>query len=195
MRYKGNYQLRTFWVSYSRQVLIFHADLIVDPETYSWDPLNEDLRARLDLRKYVSMSRERRLHLHSLPLPSTTNADFRDDTGDNDQLDGSNSDPNISADLLDYIHAQDPEWHLNARSIFEAETPGAMKLEEFVQSVDLGKWNLKLPQYPGVLLRLEDLQSWAQHDLSEPGTLKGCAAELAAVLGPELVQQTVFDLS
>ena len=39
-----------------------------DPETYDWDLLDADLIRRLDLRKYVSLSRERRLHIPIEPL-------------------------------------------------------------------------------------------------------------------------------
>jgi arginine-tRNA-protein transferase len=38
----------------------FCPTFILDPESYAWDPLRDDVKKRLDVRKYVSMSRDRR---------------------------------------------------------------------------------------------------------------------------------------
>ncbi|MCJ1389570.1 Arginyl-tRNA--protein transferase 1 [Xylographa bjoerkii] len=37
----------------------FHPTYILDPETYDWDPLDQDMLARLSAHDYVSLSRER----------------------------------------------------------------------------------------------------------------------------------------
>lgn len=43
MRYKGDY----------------HPQQVLDPESYEWDLLDDDLRKKLDRKKYVSLSRDR----------------------------------------------------------------------------------------------------------------------------------------
>jgi len=55
-----------------------------------------------------------------------------------------NRDTESSLSLPDYISAQEPSAHIDASSIFEAKTPGAMTLEEVVREIELGGWRLKL---------------------------------------------------
>lgn len=43
MRYKGDY----------------YPQYVLDPQTYSWDLFDSDLRRRMDVRKYVCLSEER----------------------------------------------------------------------------------------------------------------------------------------
>jgi hypothetical protein len=68
MRYKGEYhpQFILGRSCCSPQKPLQHLTYL-DPETYAWDPLNEDARRRLDARKYVSLSRERRLGVDVRP--------------------------------------------------------------------------------------------------------------------------------
>lgn len=49
----------------------YHPQYLLDPETYAWDALDDDLRRRLDVRPYVSLSAERRA---GIPAPSTAEA-------------------------------------------------------------------------------------------------------------------------
>lgn len=39
----------------------FRPTYVLDPESYEWNLFDEDLLARLDVRKYISLSREKRL--------------------------------------------------------------------------------------------------------------------------------------
>jgi hypothetical protein len=41
----------------------FHPTYVLDPESYEWTLLDKDLLARMEARKYVSLSRERRLQI------------------------------------------------------------------------------------------------------------------------------------
>jgi arginine-tRNA-protein transferase len=51
-----------------------NADLISDPESYTWDPLDGELTKKLDERPYVSLSRDRRLAAQGLPESSEVEA-------------------------------------------------------------------------------------------------------------------------
>ena len=42
------------------------------------------------------------------------------------------------------------------------------------------------------LHRYKDLITWDEDDISDPRSIKGIAAELAALFGPNLVQDTVL---
>ena len=108
------------------------------------------------------MSRERRLNIQPTALPMPTDPEG----SEFEQVDfyGRPHSPEVSHDLEsssslpDYIVAQDPERHNDASSIFEANTPGAMTLEEIVREIELGKWKLKLPRV-GRIVTLEVTKS------------------------------------
>ena len=124
-------------------------DATIDPETYTWDPLDSELLGRLDLRHYVSMSRERRLNLLPTPLPISSDPDqaehkFASSLSGRSCSPKSYLDIDSSIDLLDYIEAQDPERHSSAKSIFEAKTAGALTQEDVMRDIPLGQWKLDI---------------------------------------------------
>lgn len=120
-----------------------------DPVNYTWDPLDSDLLARLSLRKYVSLSRERRLNIPPEPIPASVEL-ARDTLA---PLSGPPS-PETLEDFADYIKAQvdPPELHAKHRSVFEARTPGAMTLEEIERDIRLGEWKIRIQ---GIMAQLQ----------------------------------------
>ena len=98
------------------------------------------------------MSVERQLQLDAAPLPSPADATFRDHVSSDEHMsNGTTTNFEPSTALLNYIHAQDPEWNASARSVFEAKTPGALTLEQVERDVDLGKWKLKVRRFAQLL--------------------------------------------
>ncbi|KAL8785382.1 MAG: hypothetical protein Q9213_003388 [Squamulea squamosa] len=164
MRYKGQYQ---------------PSEILADPGTYSWDPLDADFLARLSARRYVSMSMERRLRL---PPHQVTNIE---------EL-GLNND-----ELTQYRHYQkeysatSSNFRDSQISAFTVGMPGVMSLVEVESTIPLGRWVIKIGNR---LVHLDDLQSWAEWDIRDATSLKGYVAELAAALGPDLVDQLVLKL-
>ena len=131
---------------------------MIDPETYTWDSLDSDFLARLNFRQYISMSRERRLNIPPTVLPKLSNSEHLGHEGA-DPLhppSSSQSSHDLESSLLlsDYIEAQDPQLHVDASSIFEAKTPGAMTLEEVASEIELGRWRLQVSRL-GRIVRLE----------------------------------------
>ena len=112
---------------------------VLDPETYTWDPLNADILQRLSARVYVSMSRERRL---GLP-PTSISASMRVSPGGS-----SNPEVSYNDDDIDYIEQRRQESESRRRkqdnSIFEVGMPGVMTVEELQRDIELGKWDIKL---------------------------------------------------
>lgn len=106
-----------------------------------WSPLDSDLLARLSQRKYVSLSREKRLNIPPEPIPASIEL-AREKLAP--LLNGPS--PETSEDLTDYIKAQNdpPELHAKDKSIFEARTPGAMTLEELERDIPLGEWKIRI---------------------------------------------------
>ena len=43
----------------------YYPQYILDPESYTWDLLDDDIKRRLDVRKYVSLSREKRENIEA----------------------------------------------------------------------------------------------------------------------------------
>ncbi|KAL1956939.1 hypothetical protein VTO42DRAFT_6686 [Malbranchea cinnamomea] len=143
MRYKAN----------------FRPQYLLDPESLTWDPLDDNLRAKLDKRRYVSLSRDRRLEAEG-------------------------TDPNTVEDEL----FQPGEEEI---SLFDVHMPGVLTLEELRAQVDLDHWRMLVQ---GELVELGDLVGWERSYIKDPQSIKGIAAELAAVLGPKVVKTSVMVL-
>lgn len=119
----------------------WQANKSLDPETYSWDPVDGDLLRRLNIRRYVSLSREKRLNIPIEPLPTNLQLNSQGPRWPWQQP-GSES----SALITDYIRGQgDPtNTSTSHASIFDAGTPGALTLEEVEREIALGEWGLRI---------------------------------------------------
>ncbi|KAF6221369.1 hypothetical protein HO133_002224 [Letharia lupina] len=167
----------------------FHPTYILDPQSNVWDPLDSEMMQRLSTRKWVSMAAERVLEVSSnsltifLQSDRTTTSSFRKEL---------NMGPSKFKFALEYINGQDQKQDSEGEevsNVFHAGTPGALSLEELDEKVDLGQWSLKLGQR---LLKLKNLAGWDESQTSDSASIKGIAAELAACIGPELVQKTAL---
>ncbi|KAL6717494.1 Arginyl-tRNA--protein transferase 1 [Lecanora helva] len=158
----------------------------MDPISYSWDVLDDDLLQRLGARQWVSMSLER---AWALSPATNSNSGQSNSAGSSDYQTELHVDPESIISVTDYVRG--PEEDLEERSrryttVFQAGTPGALSLQELQDKIDLGKWNLKIGNR---MVRLEDLEVWDEEDISEPGNVKNVTAELAACIGPDLVKK------
>ncbi|KAL2073338.1 hypothetical protein VTL71DRAFT_10662 [Oculimacula yallundae] len=161
MRYKGGYS----------------PQYILDPESYAWDPLDAEVKKKLDEKKYLSLSRERAgLVEASSPKngESVTATDISSSTVDvADADDDSDDDPPLS----------DPETPLFARSM-----PGILTKAKIENDVDLDTMKLLVR---GTQAEAQQLVSWTTSDMDNPNSVKGILAELASAIGPELVKETL----
>ncbi|GAB1191103.1 hypothetical protein APSETT444_000273 [Aspergillus pseudonomiae] len=142
MRYKGS----------------FKPQYILDPESYTWDPLDGELAKKLDERPYVSLSRDR-----CRPAEGTSEST------------GTEADAEINDDEV---------------SLFDLHMPGVLSLKE-VKALDLDHWLLLVH---GSFVHMNDLVGWETMPMDNPQSVKGIIAELAAVLGPEIVKQSAVVL-
>ena len=74
------------------------------------------------------------------------------------------------------------ETEIPPGSLFDYHIPGILSQEE-VEKLKLDKWKFMLRN--GFV---EDLKGWERGKLTDPQSLKGIVAELAAALGPEVVK-------
>ncbi|KAL6705545.1 Arginyl-tRNA--protein transferase 1 [Coniothyrium glycines] len=155
MKYKGDYKTQS----------------VLDPETYTWDPLEGELRNLLDQNSYVSMSRERRK--------------VRTDEG----AEGT------TTDLEDYPlpTASDGGTAVSdGMSLFDLKVPGLMTTEEIEEQLDLDIMPILIRNR---LVECQDLVSWDDADVRNPRTIKGIVGELVANMGAEAAWQVIVELA
>ena len=146
MRYKRDYKTQEVlgtarsYICSVGTFLAFSADdpLPLDPESYGWDPLNDDFLGRLGDRKYVCLSRERRFEgddddpattttTSSSPPPANDHHPAKSETHRNDDDDDDDDDDDISDD--------DGPWP----TIFSSGMQGLMTIDEVINAIDLDR--------------------------------------------------------
>jgi arginine-tRNA-protein transferase len=85
---------------------------IADPESYTWDPLDGELTAKLNTRPYVSLSRDR---------ATTATSGTEANAADNAEAEAEINDEEVS--------------------LFALHMPGVLTVDE-VKKLDLGSWPL-----------------------------------------------------
>lgn len=183
MRYKGAYK----------------PSYLLDPETYEWNLLDDELRSLLDRKPYVSLSRERRNAAHSEgtggPVTNSTDSDSKDEDLQEFPL-------RNMAELQAAIH--------RGMSLFDLRAPGFMTADEVQQGdlLDTQAIVIRGLSHPvegqvsaTITLRTaftdygQDLVSWENGDVNNPRSLKGLIAELVAALGADAARAIAVDLS
>ncbi|KAI9822786.1 MAG: Arginyl-tRNA--protein transferase 1 [Thelocarpon impressellum] len=201
MRYKGDY---------SPQYLL-------DPESYGWDLLDDDLRRALDVRKYISVSREYRLGRDPRQTarglveqqqsglsagasdPSTTGdsgaamsaGQKSGEVGKDEDADDDNDEDAVDDDVEDEDD-DDEDEDGSIISVFNVDMPGVMTPQEVEDKIDLDGAPINLG---GRKARAMDLVTWQRGKLDDPTTVKGALGELAATVGPEICRELVFSFS
>lgn len=90
--------------------------VLLDPESLTWDLLDENYRAKLDKRRYVSLSRDRRIEAAKSAGVKPVESPIEDDD----------------------LYMPDEEQ----MSLFDVHMPGVLTLEELKSQIDLDHWRL-----------------------------------------------------
>jgi arginyl-tRNA---protein transferase len=149
MRYKGDYS----------------PQYMLDPETYAWNPLDDDMKRRLDENEYLNLSREHCPQKISEDASSAATEDMDIDEEDSD----------------DESAQSGPDRPLFARSM-----PGILTRTQLLTEVDLDHINIRLR---GLKAQTCDLVSWEESDIDNVHSMKGIIAELAAAVGVALSRE------
>lgn len=178
MRYKGQY----------------YPSHLLDPESLEWNILDNEIRTKLDARKYVSLSADRRAEVdsaarglsgpaasHVKTTPSHVEELTKEKLGE--KLKG--EEVEMDSDPSDADDTEIPEG-----SLFDYNIPGVLKKED-VAKLDLDHMKLLVRAN---LIDLEDLRGWEEWQIDDPGTIKGIAAELIAATGPKLLKDSALAL-
>jgi arginine-tRNA-protein transferase len=157
MRYKADYS----------------PQFILDPELYGWDLMDDELKKKLDDKRYLSMSRERVGGENCMTQTPSVE-------GEMDVLDeGEDSD--------DDAPVPNPDLPLFARSI-----PGILTKNQLLTEIDIDHIKLRIH---GQEAETCDLVSWNEWNIDDPQSIKGILAELVAAVGADLskVMIVTFD--
>lgn len=163
MRYKGD----------------FHPQYVQDPENYAWDLLDDDLRRRLDARKYVSLSRERSEGVAaSIPEVSSDQAQIEP------------NEMEIEQTSVDY-DTDDSDGDVAGVPLSELNMPGIISRAELLSSNILDHIRLRIRSNP--VVETSDLVIWESSDIDDPLSVKGKIADLVAAVGLDCAQRMIVD--
>ncbi|RMZ88967.1 hypothetical protein DV736_g3798, partial [Chaetothyriales sp. CBS 134916] len=180
MRYKG-----TFAPSY-----------LLDPESLEWGLFDQSYREKLDHRRYVSLSRDRREARSDPHQRGSLKPETDESIGENvlNKKDTTKSRAAKFADdedlELDEEDAENDDTEIPEGSLFDHNVPGILAKDE-VSKLDLDHWKLLVRES---LVDLEDLRGWEKWKLDDAGSIKGIAAELIAATGPKLLENSALVL-
>jgi arginine-tRNA-protein transferase len=169
----------------------YHPQYILDPEKYTWDLLDEDLKLRMDARRYVSLSSEK---ARGIPAPATKEEAEAAAASRCVPL------PPIlpSLQLLTPHRSPPPTNDSEDLDLLSQNMPGALTAAELAD-FDLG--SLLRFYRRGTVLRFNDIEGWEGYP--EPGDgrtdgqpiIKQALGDLVAVLGTELAGKVVVDFA
>ncbi|OBT52628.1 hypothetical protein VE04_07170 [Pseudogymnoascus sp. 24MN13] len=150
----------------------YHPQYILDPEKYTWDLLDDDLKLRMDARRYVSLSSEKAL---GIPAPTKEEAEAA----------AASRSPPPTNDGVDL-------------DLLSQNMPGALTADE-LEAFDLG--SLLRPYGRGAVIRFSDIDGWEGYPEPGDGrtdgepVIKQALGDLVAVVGTELAGRLVVDFA
>lgn len=124
MRYKGEYKQQ----------------YVLDYDSHAWDPLDDELRALLDTRKYASMSRERKRKTIQQSLAAAESEHGTEHPGVK----------KVKTALKSFDDAQNPLYPSpvdamrTGLSLLQIGMPGIMSLKEIREQIDLGSMRVRV---------------------------------------------------
>lgn len=163
MRYKGDYRPQH----------------VLDYDTLQWAPMDDEMRALMDRRKWVSLSREQRIST------IIERAGQQDPEAFTDAV--------VAENLYSADYPHPTSAMQSGLSVIDLRVPGAMSLNQLVDEVDLDEIMVTLAE--GRIHKMSDLASWNSGSETDPLTIKGIMAELAACIGSKVTQEITVDLA
>lgn len=105
---------------------------------------------------------------------------------DNSSTKDANQEPQIDYTTLelDSDNESADETEIPEGSLFDYHVPGILTVEE-VKKLKLEEWRLRVRND---FVEMKALRGWESSKVTDPQSLKGIVAELAAALGPEVVK-------
>jgi arginine-tRNA-protein transferase len=161
MRYKGDYS----------------PQFILDPVSYSWDPLDDEMKKKLELEKFVSLAHKR----SNIGLEDGKSSAKQVGLGDELKADVAPEEVSTGNDSDDEPPVPEPSLPVFARS-----APGILTRAQLLTEIDLDRIKI---QIRGQEAEAIDLVGWEDEIMDNPHSIKGIIAELVATVGTELSSQ------
>jgi arginine-tRNA-protein transferase len=149
MRYKGDY---------SPQYLL-------DPASYAWDLLDDNLKSALEATKYLSLSSQ----TQSTEAQSHSDLSTITEASTGMEIDTDSSLP-----------------------IFLRPIPGLLTKQQLLEDVDLDHVKLSIRDQEAECC---DLVSWDESNIEDPHAIKGIIAELVSAVGKTVAEEKVVVFS
>lgn len=142
-----------------------------------WNLFDENLRTALDTHHYFSSSgstkcTKNKIEKGGKPKDSQAPGNHKQEP----DIDYTTLELDSDNELADDIDI--PEG-----SLFDYDVPGILTKDE-VEKLNLSKWKIQLRND---FVEMEDFKGWETSKITDPQSIKGIVAELAAALGPEVV--------
>ncbi|KAI3393360.1 hypothetical protein diail_4398, partial [Diaporthe ilicicola] len=178
---EGGY--RYWWAGYyihscpkMRYKIDYHPQYVLDPETLTWDLLDEEALAIFDKKHYVSLSRDRKVGAEG----KDDGPDGSTGEGSVESVKGTNDDGDTSE--MDYSDEDDGE----EISLFHSDMPGIVSVSDLENKAALDHIRVMSDNTDGFFFTAE-ANIWDRSSIREVGSLKSRIAELAAAIGPDLL--------
>ncbi|KAI1008177.1 hypothetical protein K3495_g61 [Podosphaera aphanis] len=198
MRYKGDYL----------------PQFILDPESYQWDLMTEDIKSQLNLSKYLSLSGQRNETKHekveSVQSPvdinennttTTLGSDSKnleskqkgedenlDNDGDDDDDDEYYEDDDYGYIMFDDCDDDDVDPRI---PLFQRNMPGVLTRDQLLSNIDLGNIDI---QVGNTITKARNLSNWDTSSIDNCFSMKGIIASLMAAVGIEQSHEMVIKL-
>ncbi|KKY38115.1 putative arginine-trna-protein transferase 1 [Diaporthe ampelina] len=181
---EGGY--RYWWAGYyihscpkMRYKIDYHPQYVLDPETLTWDLLDQEALDIFDKKHYVSLSKDRQA------VEEGRENDVSNSTGE-----GSAKSTNVDSDSeMDFIGEDDDGEDI---SLFHSDMPGIVTVSDLENKFDLDHIRVISDNTDGFFFTSE-ANIWDRSSIREVGSLKSRIAELAAAIGPDLLSQICLD--
>lgn len=182
---EGGY--RYWWAGYyihscpkMRYKIDYHPQYVLDPETLTWDLLDQEALEIFDKKHYVSLSRDRQAV-----------EEVKGNDASNSKSEGSAESTNVDGDgdsEMDFSDEDDDE----DMSLFHSDMPGIVTVSDLESKFDLDHIRVVSDNTNGFFFTAE-ANIWDRTSIREAGSLKSRIAELAAAIGPDLLPQVCLD--
>jgi arginyl-tRNA---protein transferase len=150
----------------------YHPQYVLDPESHTWDLIDDEFKRRLDARRYVSLSRDKRVGIET---PNANGGVRIQDLADN-------------AVDVEHIDSDDESFSsIDDVALFSRNMPGLLPQSELTPAL-LDHIKLRVR---GQVVKTSDLATWEAGSIDEPESIKGIIAELVAAVGTECAKNII----
>lgn len=169
-----------------RYKMDYSPQFVLDPETLTWDLVDNEVLALFDKFPYLSVSRHRKLLATE---GGTTSHDSPSSPSNN--TDATQRGFDLSRDMVSATEEEDEDDTEEDDFLLTSNMPGIPSLAQ-MREVDMDSMLVRSDHAASFFLT-SDLVVWSQQDIANYPCIKSKVAELVAVVGPDLTEEFCLD--